>query len=97
MEIKNTYTCQFCKSEFNSEQEEYIQKGISPVCSYKCKFNVVYNIIKKLPQEMMVFLKDYFHIVCPENKLVFELTKKYLRVLNPVSPDSPFMSTGLSE
>lgn len=97
MEIKNNYTCQFCGLEFESKEEEYIQRNIYPTCSYKCEFNIIYNILKKYSLEDLSFLREHFHIICPENKLVFELTKRYLKVLNPVSPVSPFEVTGQSE
>ncbi len=97
MEITNTYTCQFCGNSFDSEQEEYIQKGVSPVCSYKCQFNIIYNILKNYSKEDLNFLKEQFHIFCPENKLVFELTKRYLKILSSVSPDCPFIPSGQSE
>jgi len=75
----NCYSCQFCGKDFNDKRELTIQKCVSPVCSYKCAFNVVYKIIKKYSPEQVQTLKDYFNLDVEENKIHFELTKKLMK------------------
>lgn len=79
LQVKNFYTCQFCGKEFESKAYEYIQVGVSPVCSYRCNFNVVYRIIKKYNPEQIEFLKDYFKVNLSDNQLYFELTKRIIK------------------
>jgi len=79
MITNNYYSCQFCGKEFVDKRELCIQIGVSPVCSYKCAFNIVYKLIKKYTPEQIKVLSDYFKINFAENKIHFELTKKLMK------------------
>ena len=42
---KNVYSCQFCGKWFENEEVTIIQ-NFYPVCSFKCKFNLIYQTLK---------------------------------------------------
>jgi len=42
---KNYYSCQNCGKTFELE-ETYIIPNLYPVCSFKCKFNIIYHFLK---------------------------------------------------
>lgn len=84
------YSCQICGNDFVSNLEFYIVPGFFPFCSsYKCKFNFLYKLLKKMgfSREELVFLLESIHIkpvFNTENYLelnltYFELTKYYLK------------------
>lgn len=79
MIIKNTYSCQFCGKEFEDSRDLFIQFCVSPVCSYKCGFNVVYKLLKRYTPEQIQVLLDYFNLDVEKNKVHFELTKKLMK------------------
>lgn len=46
MSLENFYSCQFCGRIFENE-ETIILPEKSPVCSSKCKFNIIYHLLKE--------------------------------------------------
>ena len=45
---KNVYTCQGCFREFSTQKEFIIEPFLSPVCSKKCEFIVIYNWVENM-------------------------------------------------
>lgn len=45
IKINNYYTCQYCKKDFIINESKKIEEDISPVCSSRCSFMIVFNYI----------------------------------------------------
>lgn len=78
------YSCQRCQKIVNKTEFLIISKEITPTCSYKCKFNILYKIIKSYDKNMLCILHltlfndkkcDY-----PLNSYIFWVTKKLINL-----------------
>ncbi|PIO07689.1 hypothetical protein COU59_02950 [Candidatus Pacearchaeota archaeon CG10_big_fil_rev_8_21_14_0_10_34_12] len=88
--ISNVYTCQFCKREFEPPTEEQIILGSYPLCSYRCRFNIVYRALKGYTPEQLKAISEVYQVKASKEKLVFELSRKLTPLIfSPVSPRSP--------
>jgi hypothetical protein len=85
--IKKSYTCQACNNEFNSDVDLKIEPGIMPFCSQKCKFNIIYELIKNLGYDDETL--KLFEKVCgfkqkegefKRNTAIYHITKKYVNM-----------------
>lgn len=93
--IKNTYSCQLCHKEFETENEEQIIEGSNPLCSYKCQFNIVYRALNKYSTEDLVMFLKLLNIRAEKHNAVFEISKVMTKRVYPVSPVSPNRLNGL--
>lgn len=93
IQVRTFYTCQFCGKEFESKVDFYIVQAYFPFCNaYKCKFNFLYNLIKKLgySEEELVFMLESIKVKpsfnsekhLELNSTYFELTKTYIKILD---------------
>lgn len=85
VELIDSYSCQFCGKVFRSIKEFYVIQSIQPVCSYKCKFNVVYRILKEYPNTWLktLYIEFYPNNQPPQTRKegLFEVTKLYVGAL----------------
>lgn len=80
--VPDSYSCQFCGKEFIAP-EQSIVSGVSPLCSYKCKFNLIYKTLKRYtnPELKLLWEINFPEIDFPESRtdLIFQLTKSVMK------------------
>jgi hypothetical protein len=90
----NIYSCQWCQKEIKTSKIYKIEENFSPVCSYKCFFNVVYHILQKYNINQQI---ELFYILYPNICLIYEVnptpntqknicfdnTKVYVKIILP--------------
>ena len=79
--IVNTYTCQVCKKEFDTNYEYLIILNQSPLCSSKCVFRLYYKKLSAYDKKDLLLLGELLKIqdfnIIKQQTLIFELNKRY--------------------
>ena len=78
-EIKpaNFYTCQVCHKEFELPNPVKIVEGIYPVCSNRCKFRLIYKLLRK-----MNFSKKNLIVLCESQNIKIKTGSNNLKNQN---------------
>lgn len=79
------YACQVCQKEFRSKKDLIVVKNITPVCSNRCFFKVVYKIISQYDNNGLQGLHSALEMpnYCkiPKNEQIYEYCKKLVNKL----------------
>jgi len=79
----NTYSCQFCHKEFKTKLDYYIIEGFSPICTHKCLYKFIYNILKEYCEKELYFLSCHLFNTKKkdfnEKRAVYSLTKYFAK------------------
>jgi len=79
---KNIYSCQNCGKCFENEEVTIIP-NLYPVCSFKCKFNIIYSLLKENYSDENLKFMDKTLKKNPEkyefkrNIAIFDLSKHF--------------------
>lgn len=83
--LPEIYSCQFCGKVFTLKEPVQIIKSLFPVCSQRCKFNVVFHFLDRaFDNEDLEFMhkkvKKYDEKTeFKRNTALFEITKHYMK------------------
>jgi hypothetical protein len=76
---QNFYSCQFCGTHFQGAENLRIIQGLTPLCSKRCEFRLIYKTLSAYPNQELKIMWSFAYEDKPlpltRNEGLFELTK----------------------